>query len=155
MAEESGYIPGETRAGARATPELVGRIDELEQIESAIRDTETSYVIYITGRGGIGKTRLVQYVLEHPPKDIALVVASRLIDLYHTRVHSLAGLIGAILEVVEPLGDFFRDELEEAGKDKLEALARAEREGLSTAEVISLRKELTEFFLHWTLDKCK
>jgi tetratricopeptide (TPR) repeat protein len=147
MAEESGYIPGETRAGARATPELVGRIDELEQIESAIRDTETSYVIYITGRGGIGKTRLIQHVLEHPPEDIELVVASRLIDLYHTRVHSLAGLIDAILKVVEPLGNFFRSELKKAGEDKLEALARAEREGLSTAEVISLRKELTEFFL--------
>lgn len=147
MVNEGIHVPGETYTSVRATPELVGRDSELEQILKAINDVGSSYIIYITGQGGIGKTRLVQHVLKLSPEDMHLAVAPELIDLYHTRVHSLAGLIDAILEVVKPLGDFFRDELEKSGEDKLKALARAEREGLSTAEVISLRKELTEFFL--------
>ncbi len=80
MSQESIYVPGETYTSVRATPELVGREKELEQIENAIRDTEHSYIIYITGQGGIGKTRLVKHVLEHPPDDVSLVTASDLID---------------------------------------------------------------------------
>ncbi|MEM3646842.1 MAG: tetratricopeptide repeat protein [Thermofilum sp.] len=138
------YTREEVHTGAWATPELVGRDAYLKQIYRALTDTSRSYVIYITGEGGIGKTRLVQHVLQNPPDVPSLVVASRLIDLYHSQVRTLAGLIGAILEVVEPLSDFFRAQVETG---KLEALARAEQEGLSIAEVISLRKDATQFFL--------
>ncbi len=142
--QENIYAREEVHTGAWATPELVGREAFLEQIHQAVTDTSCSYVIYITGEGGIGKTRLVQYVLENPPTANPLVVASRVIDLYHSQVRTLAGLIGAILEVVEPLNEFFKKQVE---AEKLEALARAEQEGLSLAEVISLRKDATEFFL--------
>lgn len=147
MSQESIYTAGETYTSARATPELVGRGNVLTQIDQAIRDTSQSYIIYITGRGGIGKTRLVKHVLKNPPRGIPLVAAADLIDLYHTRVHSLAGLIGAILGVIEPLAEFYRSRLAEAEADMLAALARAEQEGLSMAEVISRRKETTAFFL--------
>jgi len=93
--QENIYAREEVHTGAWATPELVGREAFLERIYQAVTDTSCSYVIYITGEGGIGKTRLVQYVLENPPADNHLVVASRVIDLYHSQVRTLAGLIGA------------------------------------------------------------
>lgn len=147
MPQESIYTAGETYTGARATPQLVGREKELEQVEAAIRDTEHSYIVYVTGQGGIGKTRLVKHVLEHPPEGVSLAVASKLIDLYHTRTHSLAGLIGAILDVLKPLDEYFREELKQVGADKLEEVARAEQEGFTLAEIISRREELTKFFI--------
>jgi len=58
------YAREEVHTGAWATPELVGREAILEQIYQAATNTSCSYVIYITGGGGIGKARLVQHVLE-------------------------------------------------------------------------------------------
>jgi len=102
MSQESIYVPGETYTSARATPELVGREEELKQIEKAIRDTSQSYIVYITGEGGIGKTRLVKHVLEHPPDGLSLAVASELIDLYHTSTHTVEGLVDAIQKNISP-----------------------------------------------------
>lgn len=137
----------EAYTSVRATPELVGREKERQQIGQAIGDTERSYVIYITGAGGIGKTSLVKHVLKHPPQKMTLMVADDLIDLYHTQVHSLAGLIDAILKVKPPLADLFKQEIEEREANEWEALARAEQEGLSLAEVISHREKMTQLFL--------
>lgn len=80
---------------ARATPELVGRKEILAQIEQAIRDGPHSYLIDIAGGGGIGKTRVVNYVLEKlaPTLALALRVAKYPVDLYHTRNHSREGLL--------------------------------------------------------------
>lgn len=147
MSQGNIYVPGETYTSVRATPDLVGRGSALNQIGSAILDASESYLVYVTGQGGIGKTRLVREILKRWSVQDSLSVASELIDLYHTRVHSLAGLIGAILEVIEPLADFYKGRLAKAGADRLEALARAEQEGLSMAEVISRRRETTAFFL--------
>lgn len=97
---EYAYVLGETYPSARATPELVGRENELEQIYAAIRDTSQSYVIYITGEGGIGKTRLAKHILENIPQDIEAVAASKLIDLYHTPSRTIDGLIERIQETL-------------------------------------------------------
>ena len=103
MSQESIYVPGETYTSARATPELVGRKEELKQIEKAIRDTSQSYIVYITGEGGIGKTRLVKHILQHPPDDgLSLTAASDLIDLYHASTHTVEGLIDAIQKAIPP-----------------------------------------------------
>ncbi len=142
MAEEW-YAPEERFTAARATPELVGRDKYLDEIAEAIGEVPHTRIVYLVGEGGIGKTRVIDHILKHPP-DGSWIVASRPIDLYHTRVHSLSGLIGAILEVVEPLDEFVREHLE---PEVLEDLEKAEREGLSWAEVIARRKETTEKFL--------
>jgi tetratricopeptide (TPR) repeat protein len=142
------YTASETYMGARATPELVGREGILAQIQATIQDKSRSYLIYITGRGGTGKTRLIQQLLKNAAEDGSLMVADELIDLYHTRVRSVGGLIGALLEVVKPLGRFMGSRPWDTEVDKkLEALARAEQEGLSPAELISRRQELTDLFL--------
>ncbi|MBU1662351.1 MAG: ATP-binding protein [Chloroflexi bacterium] len=141
------YHLRETYRTARATPELVGRSEAYGQIEAAIRDTSKSYIIYICGVGGVGKTRLIQHVLANLPEGLPLLMASDLIDLYHMRTHSLSGFIGACLEVWGEFATFFREELGRAEADLLEAVARAEQEGLSLAEIISRRKDLTDLFL--------
>lgn len=84
-----------TYTSARATPELVGRKQILAQIEKAIQDTAHSYLIDISGSGGIGKTRLVNHVLEKlaPTLASASRVAKYPVDLYHTRNHSREGLL--------------------------------------------------------------
>ncbi len=142
------YSLSETYTGARATPTLVGREEIFEQIGTAIQDQPHAHIFYITGQGGTGKTRVIQQALKNAAKDSSLMVATELIDLYHTRVRSVGGLIGALLEVVRPLGEFIESRPEDTEVDeKLEALFRAEQEGLSAAEVISRRQELTDLFL--------
>lgn len=135
----------EQNTSARGTPRLEGHLTARDKIKKLILDFSESYLIYIYGSGGIGKTRLVQDILEYPPKSPDLVVATQLIDLYHTRNHSLTGLINAFLEVIPGFKDSFRQQL--AANEKWNKMARLEQEGLPLAEIISLRRDLTEFFL--------
>ncbi len=136
-----------TYTSVRSLPDLVGRESELEQISDAIRDTANSYIIYVTGAGGLGKTRLVQHVLKNLPVGVDVIKASDLIDLYHTQTHSLAGLVGEILNLAEPLNAFFKSEIEHGAGDKLKPVVMAEQEGFTQAEVITRRRELTAHFL--------
>ncbi|MBN1921652.1 MAG: AAA family ATPase [Anaerolineae bacterium] len=94
----------ETYTGARATPELVGREVELAQIHDAICDSSYSHVIYITGEGGRGKTRLVRHVLKNPPPNISVRLAQDVVDLYHTRARTVEGLLERVQDVFP--GDF-------------------------------------------------
>lgn len=141
------YGTRETYTGARATPNLVGRGGELKIIENAIRDTSMPYTIYIQGHGGIGKTCIVRHVLAHPPEGVPLVVATALIDMYHTRVHSLAGLISAILEVVPGLDDFFKEQLEKRPKEVGDKTLGEILVALSDAKSAGRHKDLADFFL--------
>ncbi|MDQ7028796.1 MAG: tetratricopeptide repeat protein [Ardenticatenia bacterium] len=144
---ERRYVPVERYTSARATPELVGREEVLRLVEQAIGQYGQTAIIYITGAGGMGKTRLVRHILAHPPDTPGLIVAEELIDLYHTRVHSLAGFIGAMLDVLPPLADRFRAGLDQGMPDVLEVVRRAELEGFTLAEIIGRRRELTRHFL--------
>ena len=147
QAERIRYAPGERYTSARATPELVGRQEVLRLVEQAIGQHGQTAIVYITGAGGMGKTRLVRHILAHPPDVPGLTVAEELIDLYHTRVHSLAGFIGAVLDVLPPLADSFRAGLNRGKPDVLDVVRRAEMEGFTLAEIISRRRELTRHFL--------
>lgn len=97
---DSIFPSGGTRAGALATPELVGRTALLDEIEQAIRDTSTPYIFYIKGEGGIGKTRLVTYFLEDYPKDIDKPVLAGMVDLYDISTNTVEGLMRKIQEVL-------------------------------------------------------
>src|SRR3989304_303580 len=89
-------------ASARATPELVGREEILNLIGKAIEDKgNQAQVFYIAARGGMGKTRLLEEVVKRwgnwkrsrPKKRAKLLIANRLVDLYHTHTHTEEGLI--------------------------------------------------------------
>lgn len=108
-----------------ATAALVGRRDELNILEGAIRDYPHRYVIYITGQGGIGKTRLLQHILQNPPEGLALRVATRPVDMYHTINHTVEGLLQSIQEVISPDGSGFEQYLQE--REKLRQIPGEER----------------------------
>lgn len=142
------YDPSETYTGARGTPTMVGRAEILAQVIAAIHREGISTILYFTGPGGAGKTRLIQHTLKSVVKEKNLLVASELIDLYHTRNRSVGGLIESMLHVLEPIEKYIQSQSKENLVDeKLEALARAEQEGLSTAELVSRRQELTTSLL--------
>lgn len=142
------YHLGETYTAARATPTLVGRREILPEIKETIYDRKTSTLIYIMGAGGVGKTRLIRHILDEVRDDEMLLVARELIDLYHTRNRSVGGLAESIVEVLAPLRQYIRSHPQDSEIDeKLEALARAEQEGLSTAEVVGRRQELSALLL--------
>lgn len=100
---------------ARATPELVGRKEILAQIEQAIRDVPHAYLIDIQGGGGIGKTRLVNHVLEKlaPALDPAPRVAKYPVDLYHSRNHSREGLLESLYDALGATEPEFQNYLEQ------------------------------------------
>lgn len=94
-------------ASARATPELVGRKEILGIIQKAVENkAKKTQVVYITARGGMGKTRLLEEVVKfwnkrsQSQKKPNILVASRLVDLYHTYTHNPEGLIDEIVEVL-------------------------------------------------------
>ncbi len=140
-----------------ATPELVGREKILRQIEEAIHDQSNSYIIYVRGKGGIGKTRLLAHILSQEYHKGSFVVASSPIDFYHTRVHSLSGFIGALLRVVKGLDEYLMGSAtHDAGSEylrELDDLAHAEQEGFSRAEVLSRSENLTKIIGDYFSDK--
>ncbi|HEY76238.1 MAG TPA: AAA family ATPase [Thermoflexia bacterium] len=112
---------GEIQTGAWATLKLVGREQEKTEIEEALRDIDRAYIFYIYGQGGIGKTFLIRRLLDEwrnaPPQGLPrgtdLQVATELIDLHHTRHHTIEGLMRAIQEVLDKRGEFFKRYIQE------------------------------------------
>ena len=83
--------------GARRIP-LVGRQDLLNQAERSIGRGGV-HITYLEGCGGIGKTALLEAILEQTQRGnradalAGCCVAKEVIDLYHADVHTSEGLI--------------------------------------------------------------
>lgn len=136
-------VLGEQYVSARATPRLVGHLKARDQIHEAIRDGRRSYLVYIFGPGGIGKTWLIRDILENPPKGVKnILCAEKLIDLYHIRNNSVPGLIDSIFEAFPKFRVFLKQELKKKYAEKFEL----ENEGLPLAELI-VQCSLIDFFL--------
>ena len=118
---------------------LIGRRKELEEIRKAAEAKETK-VVYITGQGGIGKTRLIQEVLNELRKEPNLVVAQEPIDFYHIANRSLEGLLEAIKASVGL--DLPRYQ---KAREELEGLVVTA--GATFSEIDKKRKEMAEVFL--------
>ena len=90
--------------GARRIP-LIGRRDLLKEAERRI-GRGGPHLLYLEGGGGIGKTALLETILEQsqrgPRADDfpACCVASEIVDLYHADVHTSEGLIRRMCEVL-------------------------------------------------------
>ncbi len=83
-------------AAAQVVP-FVGRKEAWDILENAIKAPENeSRVLYVTGSGGIGKTRFLEEALKRLKREPGLTVASRIIDLYHTQYHTIEGLLDAL-----------------------------------------------------------
>lgn len=95
--------------GAYATPALVGRVEALTQIDQALRAaTDAPQVVFVSGSGGIGKTRLLVTALGMARAQPGLRVVEQIIDLYHIPNHTVSGLAEAIYDVLTPPTEPFR-----------------------------------------------
>ena len=89
---------------ARRIP-LVGRQELLEDAERRIRRGGT-HLLYFEGDGGIGKTALLEAILEGSQAQrqdgglFARTIAQEIVDLYHLDVHTPEGLIRRVVEVL-------------------------------------------------------
>jgi len=91
-------------SGATRIP-LIGRHDLLLDAQRRIQQGG-SHVLYFEGKGGIGKTALLEAILERSRQSGELDeastvhVAGEVIDLYHVDVHTPEGLMHRIMEVM-------------------------------------------------------
>lgn len=102
------HITAEVYLSALATPQLVGRAEEIRQIKQCITDSKHSYVVYVSGAGGTGKTRLLQHLIKALPSEYpdALITAN-LIDLFHTVNRVDFGIAQAIVKALDPQKKYF------------------------------------------------
>ncbi len=86
------FLPG---MPAAISAPFVGRREELDRIRRAFEAREGK-VFYITGPGGIGKTRLLQEILDEFAREGNCTVAREPVDLYHPVNRSMEGLLEAV-----------------------------------------------------------
>lgn len=91
--------------GARRIP-LIGRHSLLQEASRRLRKGGT-HLLYFEGEGGIGKTALLEAILERSQlggdgySPFPGSVADEIIDLYHVDVHTPEGLIRRIVQVLD------------------------------------------------------
>jgi AAA+ ATPase superfamily predicted ATPase len=97
----------ERYTGAWATPNLIGRKAILDQINTALSSASGASIIVLYGKGGIGKTRILNDTLSRDKDGIFL--AQQLVDLYDIRYHSSLALASAIYDSLNVTdSNFFR-----------------------------------------------
>jgi tetratricopeptide (TPR) repeat protein len=123
--------------------EIIGRDRQVQLIRQAITDQLNTYVIYIVGAGGIGKTRLLE--------EIGVILAkwegkpfswSNIIDLYHAEYHTPLGVQAAIVHALDPAEQHFS-----SYRQYRQDFEEKQRAGLSGGELDLMRRELDELFL--------
>lgn len=137
-------VPQDSLPLAQRTPRLIGRKKYIEQIKGAITNgDERSYVFYLIGPGGIGKTRILEEVRNIQLEwDGAPFLYSGVIDLYHTDYHSPSGLREGIARGLDPKEQYFQ----RYWKKRAEFQKKRE-EGVAGPELERLRQQLDEIFL--------
>lgn len=93
------------RPFAPQTPYAVGREQELYALATALNDISgKSALLYFTGPGGIGKTRLIEEAAKLAPPSVFI---SPVIDLYHAEAHSVSGLERLLVQGLDPEAQHF------------------------------------------------
>ncbi|MEM2367966.1 MAG: AAA family ATPase, partial [Candidatus Bathyarchaeia archaeon] len=118
---------------------IVGRQRELERIRKALEVRETK-IFYITGPGGIGKTRLIQEILKEFSQREDCAVAKEPIDLYHPANRSLEGLLEAIKNAMGLELNRYQEVKEEINRLLLQT-------GATFSEVEKKRRDMAEAFI--------
>lgn len=121
---------GEGLEGLIATIDLVGRKPLQQQIAEAItRPGRDLRIVFLTGDGGIGKTRLLQKALSLAREQSGVKATRQLVDFYHIQNHTTNGLVDEIYRLLRPLDDPFR-KYEKAHRDWERARLTGEVAGL-------------------------
>jgi len=145
--------------GVWATPQLVGRKEQLNQIVQLARQAEKlPRVIFVEGEGGIGKTRLLLAALEQLRSHNDICVARQLIDLYHVTHHTTDGFMYALSDVLPDNRRWFANYWR--ARDQLVRLRLAGRVQEIDRQSVAVRKAFTADVLRlaeshrlvWALD---
>jgi hypothetical protein len=124
-----------------ATPELVGRDNVLRQCNDIFTKAKSDpRLVFLSGAGGIGKTRLLRKILEITRALPDYRVAGDLVDFYDVFLHTPVELADAIFKVLTPPSSGF-DAYQVAGQ----ALTRA-RLGGYAIDLDKLRNDVLAQF---------
>jgi tetratricopeptide (TPR) repeat protein len=92
---------------------FIGRKNELQQIDSWIREHNTFRVLCVEADGGIGKTRLLQEILHAYEPDRSNTIVSQIVDFDNRAYHSSINLDFALAQAIGL--DYFNTYLESLG----------------------------------------
>lgn len=106
---------------------LVNRVSALRAIRDALKARNGTRIIYLYGPGGAGKTRLLEEARNIVNSNSSLRWTG-IFDFYHTDLHNILRLHSAIIEDLDPGGQYFSKYRE--AKDLFES---RRREGISSA----------------------
>lgn len=123
---------------------FVDRQPELDAIEAVLKEEHDLRVLYFSGSGGVGKTRLLQEV-ENLVREIRTTPPLRwtsIIDLYHSDFHSVSGLRTALLQRLDPNEEHFSQY-----RDARKQYERRRHAGVSRRALQVERDRLEELFL--------
>jgi tetratricopeptide (TPR) repeat protein len=125
---------------------FIGRTDILKQIDDIIKNpSPRPQIVFVSGRGGIGKTELLKEVLSRCAGKPDLLAAKDVVDVYHSSVRTKFGLADQIVNVLiqpgattfsgyaEHRGEYSRQLLSASGahiREQLDDLRTHFREGL-------------------------
>ncbi len=87
--------------------EMVGRDQEIERLLSHLRARKARRFVYYWARGGLGKTRLLEELLDRVQAEGPGYYSTGIIDLYHTDTHSNSDVERAIVDGLDPEGRWF------------------------------------------------
>jgi tetratricopeptide (TPR) repeat protein len=87
--------------------EMVGRDREIERLLSYLRARKARRFVYYWARGGLGKTRLLEELLDKVQAEGPGYYATGIIDLYHTDTHSNSDVERAIMDGLDAEGRWF------------------------------------------------
>ena len=115
--QTDGFYRQEIPTSALATPQIVGRESERKKFHKIIMDLDKSYVVFLTAKGGFGKTFFLRDILEKPGVEEKKILCPQfLIDLYHSINRTPEGFIRAVYEA---LSDADKEEFENYMKERI------------------------------------
>lgn len=125
---------------------LIGRREQLDKVKAAIAEAG-SHVFFLTGEGGIGKTRLQQEIGQHvktlqAEDENSRLLWSGIIDLYHSDMHSNSRIEQALIRQLDEKHDFFH-----GYEQKRQTFEKQRLAGLTGKDLETSRAELTKAFV--------
>lgn len=133
----------ERYTGAWATPDLVGREAILKQIDTAISSTSGASIIALYGKGGIGKTRILNDTFKR--RKPGLFLAQQVVDLYDMQYHSSLALASAIYASLNVANSGHFRTFEEKRAQQYKAQISGDVRAIAEATQETLQAFITDF----------
>ena len=144
--------PAPSEVSGLTTLKLINREEEIRQIGQAVfAPARPMTVFYFHARGGTGKTRLLQEILENEQLlrswqqevEVELLAGKEPVDLYHYHTHTVDGLVQNVVRVMDAGPGYF-----ENYEDQLQRLENVRADpNESLQEVNYQRQRVVDTFL--------